>query len=80
MPPHREFLLVQIDRCRLAHQASELPELRIHFFHLLFQMALINRSHLLRVFRLQQTLRELESRSYICLGKCNCLFVHLLRT
>src|SRR5437870_1184871 len=43
------LLLVQIDRCRLADQASELAKLLAHLFHVLLQMILINPAHLLRV-------------------------------
>src|SRR5258706_9748364 len=64
-----------IDRGRFRHRASEFTKLRTHFFHLLFQMVLVNRAHLLGIFCLKQTLCELEPSIHICLGKRYCLFV-----
>src|SRR6478752_4385774 len=74
-----QWLLLQIDRRRLAHDVSELSELRIHLFHLFLQMVLIDRAHLLRVLRLQEALSKLEPGPHIRFGKCDRLFVHFLR-
>src|SRR5258706_1593121 len=70
--------LFQIDRGRLRHRASEFTKLRTHFFHLLFQMVLVNRAHLLGIFCLKQTLCEFEPSIHICFGKRYRLFVQLL--
>jgi hypothetical protein len=70
--------LFQIDRGRFRHRASEFTKLRTHFFHLLFQMGLVNRAHLLGIFCPKQPLCELEPSIHICFGKRYCLFVQLL--
>src|SRR5258705_10474273 len=70
--------LFQIDRGRFRHRATEFTKLRTHFFHLLFQMVLVNRAHLLGIFCLKQPLCELEPSIHICFGKRYCLFVQLL--
>lgn len=75
----RLALFIQIDGRWLAHCTCKLAKLRVHLFHLLLEMALINCTHFLRVLCMQQPLRKLEARRYIFLSERDGPFVHLLR-
>src|SRR5947199_7722487 len=61
-------LFFQVNGRRLTHGSSELTKLRVHLFHLFLQMILIDGPHLLRILRMQQSLCEFETGSYIGFG------------